>query len=202
MNKRVVLVEDHPAVRLTVRALLARDPQFEIVGEATDGNSGLNLVRQERPDLVIIDLGIPGLDGLDLLSRVQSVDPNIRLLVLSAQDERLYANRVEAAGGHGFVSKTRDTSAILDAARLLVAGYNCFPKRAAIAPQGDSPVAMLTSRELVVLRRLVIGLSNKQIADELFLSQKTISTYKTRILEKLQLGGLVDLLEFARQHNL
>ncbi|WP_371364599.1 response regulator [Pseudomonas sp. QL9] len=201
MNIRVVLVEDHPAVRLAVRTLLSRDPQFEIVGEASDGNSGLNLVRQERPDLVIIDLGIPGMDGLDLLPRVQGVDPNIRLLVLSSQDERLYANRVEAAGGHGFVSKTRDTASILDAARLLVAGYNCFPNRAANTSSGDSQVAVLTSRELVVLRRLVSGMSNKQIADELFLSQKTISTYKTRILEKLQLSSLVDLVEFAREHN-
>ena len=201
MKKRVVLVEDHPAVRLAVHALLARDPQFEIVGEASDGNSGLNLVRQERPDLVIVDLGIPGMDGLDLLPRVQGVDPNIRLLVLSSQDERLYASRVEAAGGHGFVSKTRDTAAILDAARLLVAGYNCFPNRAANTSSGDSHVAVLTSRELVVLRRLVSGMSNKQIADELFLSQKTISTYKTRILEKLQLSSLVDLVEFAREHN-
>lgn len=202
MNKRVVLVEDHPAVRLAVRALLARDPQFEIVGEATDGNSGLNLVRQERPDLVIIDLGIPGMDGLDLLPRVQGIDPNIRMLVLSAQDERIYASRVESAGGHGFVSKTRDTASILDAARLLVAGYTCFPKPAAIAPPGNSAVAVLTSRELVVLRRLVSGMNNKQIADELFLSQKTISTYKSRILEKLRLSSLVDLVEFAREHSI
>ncbi|MDF3932689.1 response regulator transcription factor [Pseudomonas citronellolis] len=204
MNKRVVLVEDHPAMRLAIRSLLAQDPQFEIVGEAPDGLAGLNLVRQERPDLVILDLNLPGLDGMDLLARVHIFDENIRLLVLSSQDERLYANRVEAAGGHGFVSKNKDTAAILNAARMLVSGYRCFPERplGSAGQAGDDPVAALTPRELVVLRSLVRGLSNKQIAEELFLSQKTVSTYKTRILEKLQLDSLVDLVEFARQHNL
>ena len=204
MNKRVIVVEDHPAMRLAIRSLLAQDPQFEIVGEADDGNAGLNLVRQHKPDLVILDLNLPGMDGMDLLARVHIFDENIRLLVLSSQDERLYAGRVEAAGGHGFVSKNKDTTAILNAARMLVAGYRCFPERPLGAPgqSGDDPVAALTPRELVVLRSLVRGLSNKQIAEELFLSQKTVSTYKTRILEKLQLNSLVDLVEFARQHNL
>lgn len=204
MNKRVIVVEDHPAMRLAIRSLLAQDSQFEIVGEAADGNAGLNLVRQHKPDLVILDLNLPGMDGMDLLARVHIFDENIRLLVLSSQDERLYANRVEAAGGHGFVSKNKDTTAILNAARMLVAGYRCFPERPLGAPgqSGDDPVAALTPRELVVLRSLVRGLSNKQIAEELFLSQKTVSTYKTRILEKLQLNSLVDLVEFARQHNL
>ncbi|WP_374443531.1 response regulator [Pseudomonas panipatensis] len=204
MNKRVVLVEDHPAMRLAIRALLSQDPQFEIVGEAADGHSGLNLVRQERPDLVILDLNLPGLDGMDLLARVHIFDENIRLLVLSSQDERLYANRVEAAGAHGFVSKNKDTTAILNAARMLVSGYRCFPERplGASGVSGDDPVAALTPRELVVLRSLVRGMSNKLIAEELFLSQKTVSTYKTRILEKLQLESLVDLVEFARSHNL
>jgi DNA-binding NarL/FixJ family response regulator len=204
MNKRVVLVEDHPAMRLAIRALLSQDPQFEIVGEAADGHSGLNLVRQERPDLVILDLNLPGLDGMDLLARVHIFDENIRLLVLSSQDERHYANRVEAAGAHGFVSKNKDTTAILNAARMLVSGYRCFPERplGASGVSGDDPVAALTPRELVVLRSLVRGMSNKLIAEELFLSQKTVSTYKTRILEKLQLESLVDLVEFARSHNL
>ncbi|SDI08846.1 response regulator transcription factor [Pseudomonas panipatensis] len=204
MNKRVVLVEDHPAMRLAIRTLLSQDPQFEIVGEAADGHSGLNLVRQERPDLVILDLNLPGLDGMDLLARVHIFDENIRLLVLSSQDERLYANRVEAAGAHGFVSKNKDTTAILNAARMLVSGYRCFPERplGASGVSGDDPVAALTPRELVVLRSLVRGMSNKLIAEELFLSQKTVSTYKTRILEKLQLESLVDLVEFARSHNL
>ncbi len=204
MNNRVIVVEDHPAMRLAIRSLLAQDPQFEIVGEADDGNAGLNLVRQHKPDQVILDLNLPGMDGMDQLARVHIFDENIRLLVLSSQDERLYASRVEAAGGHGFVSKNKDTTAILNAARMLVAGYRCFPERPLGAPgqPGDDPVAALTPRELVVLRSLVRGQSNKQIAEELFLSQKTVSTYKTRILEKLQLNSLVDLVEFARQHNL
>ncbi|AGI26068.1 transcriptional regulator FimZ [Pseudomonas sp. ATCC 13867] len=202
MKTRVVLIEDHPAMRLAIRSLLGQDSQFEVVREAADGHGGLDAVRKEHPDLVILDLNLPGMDGLDLLARIHIFDEKIRLLVLSSQDERLYSSKVEAAGAHGFVSKNNDTSAILNAARMLVSGYRCFPEKSLNISSHTDPVASLTPRELVVLRSLVRGMSNKEIAEELFLSQKTVSTYKARILEKLNLESVVDLVEFSRTHRL
>lgn len=202
MKKRIVLVEDHPAMLLAMRLLFEQDSQFEVVGEATDGHGGLDAVRKEHPDLVILDLNLPGMDGLDLLFRIRIFDENIRLLVLSSQDERLYSSKAESAGAHGFVSKNKDTNAILNASRMLIAGYRCFSEKSIGQASAKDPVASLTSRELVVLRSLVRGMSNKDIAEELFLSQKTVSTYKTRILEKLSLESVVDLVEFSRTHRL
>lgn len=202
MKKRVVLLDDRPTTRQALRALLTQDPQFEIVGEAGDGDSGLRLLQHSKPDLAVLGMALPGLDSLALVTQARALDDNLRLLVLDGAGEALHAGRAEAAGCHGYISDAGDSAAVLDAARLLLAGYRCFPARGRNERGQPSPVPHLTSREQEVMRSLVRGLSNKRIAEDLLLSQKTISTYKVRILEKLRLSSLVDLVDFARQHDL
>ena len=205
----VIIVDDHPAIRLAVRSALGTTGDFEIVGEAADGPSALALIREHRPALVILDLDLPRLSGLDLIERVKRSQPTTKLLVLSAQQESIFAVRTVQAGANGFMSKHEDMQAVVLAAQTILAGYNMFPTSALAAhgkPSGSSqPEALLTSlsdRELTVLQYLARGMSNKEIAETLLISNKTISSYKTRIFEKLGISTVVELVDFTRAHQL
>src|ERR1700761_2729743 len=137
----VIIVADHPAIRLAVRSALAATGDFEIVGEAADGPSALALIREHRPALVILDLDLPRLSGLDLIERVKRSQPTTKLLVLSAQQESIFAVRTVQAGANGFMSKHEDMQAVVLAAQTILAGYNMFPTSALAAhgrPNGSA----------------------------------------------------------------
>ena len=195
----VVVVDDHPAIRLAVRSAL----------EAGDGPTALAAIRDQQPDLVILDLDLPRLSGLDLLERVRKSQPEIKLLVLSAQQESIFAARTVQAGANGFMSKNENMTTVVQAAQTVLAGYSMFPS-SALSPQAhfnapDTPDALiktLSDRELTVLQYLARGMSNKEIAETLLISNKTISSYKTRIFEKLRISTLVELVDFTRAHRL
>ncbi|RKP48160.1 response regulator transcription factor [Trinickia fusca] len=202
---RVVLVDDHPAMVFALTSILEREPDMKVVGSANDGSEGLKCYRELRPDLLIIDLDIPGLNGFDLIRRVRATDDVVKILVMSSYPPELHAVRCQAVGANGYVSKSEDASHIASAARAAVAGFNCFPAIVNAAAAGESaegPLAMLTERERAVLRYLAQGRSNKEIGETLSLSNKTISTHKSNILAKLGLTNVVDLAAFAKAHHL
>jgi two-component system response regulator FimZ (fimbrial Z protein) len=140
---------------------------------------------------------LPDLDGLDLIPRLLSVSPATRILVFSSVDERAHAPLARKAGAHGFVSKEKEPAELLAGARLVLAGYTCFT-----SPEPGLEGRALSMRETAVLKQLIRGASNVDIAALLNLSPKTVSTYKARMLQKLDLKSVVDLVEYAKSNGL
>ncbi|AJJ18727.1 MULTISPECIES: response regulator transcription factor [Yersinia] len=209
MTKSVMIVDDHPAIRVAIRALLSQSEDFSTIYESVDGSEALEILKNNPVDLVIIDIELPNFDGFSLLKKLQQRGFTGKSLFLSAKNEQVFAVRALQAGANGFISKNKDISEILFAAQNVLRGYSFFPSETltqlAGQPSNHDPVnraRLLSEREINVLRYLVNGLSNKQIADEMFISNKTVSTYKTRILTKLGLSSVIELADYAHTHNL
>lgn len=202
---RVVIVDDHPTVQLALTSILERNVNLKVVGTASDGGEGLRLCRELKPDLLIVDIDLDGMDGIDLIQRVRVKDATVKILVFSGYSAELFALRCRAAGANGYVNKSEDVTHVLSAANAVLAGFHCFPMDINAAASGSGPhaaFAALSERELTVLRYLAKGLSNKEIGDSLSLSNKTISTHKANILAKLGFTNVVDLAAFAKAHHL
>jgi two-component system response regulator FimZ (fimbrial Z protein) len=199
--KRIVIVDDHPIIRGTIASVLHADPELDMVGECGDGEDGLKMVLSECPDLVILDLDLPRLDGLSMIRRIRAQNLKICILVLSAKPEHVMASYTRNAGANGYVSKGREISELITALKTVLLGYDCFPVDTT-DPAAESGLKSLSTREVEVLQHLARGVSNRDIANRLFLSDKTVSTYKSRIQEKLGLRSLAALIEFASLHKL
>jgi len=199
--KRIVIIDDHPIIRGTIANVLRADPELDLVGECGDGEDGLQMVLREKPDLVIVDLDLPRLDGLSMIRRIREENLKICILVLSAKPEDVMAGYTRTAGANGYVGKGRNMSELITALKTFLFGYDCCPADATgSAP--ENALSALSAREVEVLQHLARGASNRDIASRLFLSDKTVSTYKSRIQEKLGLSSLAALIEFASLHKL
>jgi two-component system, NarL family, response regulator EvgA len=202
----VLIVDDHPVVRLAVRLVLEQHG-YSIVGEADNGVDALQITREVKPDLIILDINIPKLDGLELIPRLRTQEVCPRILVLTTN--ATLANRCMQLGASGFISKDEDLQGIVRALDSIRAGYAHFPQNTfssvssyEVGDEDHHLISSLTDREVMVLKQLAQGLSNKQIADQMLLSNKTISTYKVRILFKLKAQSVLDLADFARRNML
>jgi len=202
--KKVIIVDDHPIIRMTLASELERSGEFELVGQAPDGEEALRLVTHCRPELMVLDLELPKLDGLSVLERLRSQGNRLPILVLSAKDERVMGTRVRAAGANGFVSKLRDVRELLTSMRIVLSGYQCFSQSIYEYRLTDKDLRLrdLSQRELEVLRYVSRGFNNKDIADRLLISDKTVSTYKMRLMKKLEAGSVFELTELSRAHHL
>lgn len=202
----VYIVDDHPVIRMAVRMLL-ENQNYKIVGESDNGVDAMQMIRETRPDLVILDIAIPKLDGLEILSRFQSMALALKVLVLTAQSPALFAVRCMQSGAAGYVGKQEDLSELLSAIKAVLSGYNYFPSQAVNNSQANSNQEIrlfrhINDRELMVLQLFAQGKSNKEIAKGMFLSNKTVSTYKKRLMQKLQVQTLVDLIDVAKRNAL
>jgi two-component system response regulator EvgA len=207
MNK-VLIVDDHPVIRLAVRMLMERHG-YDVVAETDNGVAALQLTREHLPDIVVLDIGIPKLDGLEVIARLSSASPGSRVLVLTSQAPGHFSMRCMQAGAAGYVCKQQELTELLSAIKAVLSGYSYFPNQALHKSRGRvgagsemEMVDRLSAREMMVLQQLARGRSNKEIAESMFLSNKTVSTYKTRLLLKLNAHSLVDLIELARRHGL
>lgn len=204
----VFIVDDHPVIRLAVRMLLENEG-YRVTGESDNGVDAMQMVRESPPDLIILDIGIPKLDGLEVLSRFNSMSVPLKVLVLTAQSPVLFATRCMLSGACGYVCKQEDLSELLSAIKAVLSGYNYFPSQA-INPlrqqeNGNSEMDLfktVNDRELMVLQLFAQGKSNKEIASGMFLSNKTVSTYKKRLMQKLKANSLVELIEMAKRNAL
>ena len=195
----IVVVDDHPILRRGLIALLEGEPDLEVRGEAASAQSAIQVIAQEAPDLAIVDLGLDGSDGLDLIKAIRTRHPQTRMVVLSMHDESVYAERVLRAGAHGYVTKQQMGDTLLTAVRRALAGqiYMSTALGARLAERyigggaasTDSPVATLTDRELTVFRLIGQGQSTRQIALALHLSIKTIEAHREHIKHKLALDS-------------
>lgn len=201
-----LIVDDHPAICFAVKAVLSQKGNVNITSVA-DGIAAMSSIKTQRPDLVILDIALAKMDGLEILARIQQYDKSIKVIVLTGQPEEIYAERALRAGAVGFFSKNSDISQLASLSDFIMAGYSCFPTgcierlqtQIQMADADDlEGLAKLSDRELTVLRYLAKGMSNKEIADRLLLSNKTISTYKTRLMDKLQLDNLEQLNELLQ----
>jgi DNA-binding NarL/FixJ family response regulator len=204
---RVMLADDHTLVREGLRQLLAAAEGIEVVGEAADGDQALALVRAGEYDVAVLDLSMPGLAGLDLVKRVKQEKPRLKVLVLSMHGERQYAVRALKAGASGYLSKDSAAAQLVGAIRKVAAGGVQVSETAAaqlIAGGGAEaePHAALSDREFEVFRMLVAGQGLGDIADRLHLSVKTVSTHKTRILQKMGMASTAELVRYAVERKL
>jgi DNA-binding NarL/FixJ family response regulator len=193
----IMVIDDHPAMRRALRQIFDETGEFDVIGEAGTAADALQLINTLAPQLAIVDLRLPDLDGIELIPSLCAARPDLRVLVFSSVDERVHAAHARHAGAHGFVSKVREPTELVASARLVLAGYTCF------ASETEKKRGVtLSEREMSVLRLLVRGIGNVEIAAKLDISPKTVSTYKTRLLHKLDLRNLVDLVEYAKSNGL
>ena len=205
---RLLLVDDHTVVREGLKRLL--DPQgnqWSII-EAGTGFQALEYLRREPFDLVIADLSLPGMSGLDLIHRIKEGFPDVAVLVLTMHSEEQYALRAFQAGASGYVTKDSACDELVSAVRKVAAGgvfvTSVLAERVVQQLNGRRPVSdlgVLSNRELEVMQRIVAGERMSDIAQALHLSIKTVSTHKTRILEKLHLDNTASLIRFGLEHS-
>jgi two-component system invasion response regulator UvrY len=202
---RVLLVDDHSIVRDGLKRILAATTDLAVAGEAASGEAALALVKANDYDLAMLDMSMPGLSGIDLIKRLKLEKPKLRILVLSMHGEQQYAARALKAGAAGYLNKDSASELLLGALRKVAAGGVHIGEVAAAAllQSGDKPPhESLSDREFEVLRLLVDGLGPTDIGERLHLSVKTVSTHKTRILEKLNVTSTAELVRYALEHRL
>ncbi|MCS7502029.1 response regulator transcription factor [Pseudomonas aeruginosa] len=204
---RILIVDDHPVIRMAMKMLLEAEGH-QIVGDTDNGVDAISLGRELKPELVILDIGIPRLDGLEVISRLMVLALPLKILVLTGQSASLFALRSMQAGAAGFVCKQGGLAELVTAVNAVASGYSYFPSSAMRPVQQGAYsddvelLGRLSDREVSVLQYLSQGYSNKQISEQMFISNKTVSTYKARLLLKLNAGSLVDLIEFAKRNTL
>jgi two-component system, NarL family, response regulator EvgA len=199
------IVDDHPVIRGALR-LICQNEGFTHVRDASGAADARTLLKEGVPDLVILDLVMNGFDGLDLLVWITAQFPDCAVLVFTSQDAQHFCNRCISSGARGFVTKKSDLKELIKAIHALKSGYSYFPQtsvRLDLQQRTEQQsLESLSTRELSILRMLAMGMRSKDVAESLFLSPKTVSTYKSRLLEKLGLTSLVGLSEFAKRNHL
>jgi DNA-binding NarL/FixJ family response regulator len=206
---RILIADDHPIVRAGLRQILIEAADMVVAAEASDGHEVLAKVREAEFDVVLLDLTIPGLSGLDVLKQVKSEKPNLRVLILSVHPEDQYAVRVLRAGAWGYVTKASAPEQLIAAIRKVHEGRRYVSPVLAeqlaehLEPGAATmPHESLSDREYQVLCLLASGKTATEIADALALSVKTVSTYRSRILEKMGMRSNAELTHYAIQNGL
>ncbi|WP_206957011.1 response regulator [Trinickia acidisoli] len=206
---KVLLADDHTLVRDGLRHILEGTSGFEVVGEAYDGPTTISLVRGTQADVLVLDLSMPGRNGIELVKQIKDELPALRVLVLTMHAEQQYAVRAFKAGASGYLTKESASKELVSALTKISAGgvYVSLSMAERLAQSLNEPTDMLphqrlSDREFDVFRRIAAGQTISEIAHELCVSAKTVSTYKTRILEKMQMPHEAALVRYAIQHKL
>jgi DNA-binding NarL/FixJ family response regulator len=206
---RIFIADDHPIVRQGLRRIVEADAGLVIAGEAGDAEALLGALERTATDLVLLDVAMPGGLFLETLQRLRAKHPTVRVLVLSVHPEDQWAVRALRAGASGYLTKDHSPEQLLEAIRRVYRGGKYVSPTLAerMAQQLDAggqraPHELLSDREFEVMRRLGSGLTVSQIASELAISAKTVSTYRTRILEKMAVGTNAELVRYAARYGL
>ena len=208
MAIRVFIVDDHALVRAGMRMILSAQTDIEVVGDVESGEAALPLIRQLRPDVVLCDLHLPGLSGLEVTERIAHGTDGPRVVIVSVLEDGPMPRRLLEAGASGYVGKGGDAQELLNAIREVARGKRYLANSVAqnIALSGVSgsatPIDALTTRELEVALLMAQGMRQHDIAQRLSLSPKTINTHKSRLFEKLGIGDTVALVRTLKQHGL
>ena len=205
----VLLVDDHEVVRAAIRQSLSHDTDIKLVGEATNGTSAIDLVQQCHPDIVILDIDLPDINGLEVVEVLKEKAPEVKVLAITGHTENLLASKLVNAGAYGYVSKEIDTQQIITAIKTVYRGQPYFSKdiatrliSSAKTKNTESPFISLSEREQRVVEMILSGMKPTDIAKKLKLSPKTVNTFRYRIFEKLGIANDVELALLAIRHKI
>jgi two-component system, NarL family, invasion response regulator UvrY len=206
---RILIADDHPMFREGLRRILAGCPDINVADEASNGQEVFEKVWNNEYDIVLLDIAMPGTPGLEVLKRLKNEKPKLPVLVLSMYPEEQYAVRVIKAGASGYLTKESASEELISAIRRISGGRKYITSSIAerladdMEPAAEKPLHdTLSDREFEVYRMIAAGKTTTQMAEELILSIKTISTYRSRILEKMQMKTNAELIHYAIKHNM
>lgn len=202
---KVLVVDDHPVVRKGLQSCLSRQDPIKLVGEASDGDEALKKARELAPDVILMDISMPRMNGLAVTETLRKESPNVKVLILSVHSNKEYIFRIIQAGAHGYVSKEAPPQELVRAIECVYAGEPFFSADVAkaalnqfVASGGKKePFAQLTSREREVLVLIAEGQSNKEIANKLGIGVRTIETHRERIMRRLDIHSVAGLTKYA-----
>lgn len=211
MSIRILLADDHAVVRAGLRSLLTAEPDLEVIGEAEDGQQVLQMAGELRPDLVLMDVSMPRLSGLDAIQRLKEILPGTPVLVLTVHEDEGLLHKAIRAGASGYIIKRAAESELINAIRVVWRGdiyihpaltrallKDLVPNSPAQRPDEHT----LTQREVEVLQLIAAGYTNSQIAQKLDISRRTVEGHRANLMAKLELHSRVELIEYAERHGL
>jgi len=207
---KVILADDHSIVREGLRRIIEDNSDMVVIAEAANGREAIQKVKETLPDVAVVDISMPGIDGLEVIRQLGSYFPKLPILILTMHEEEQYVVRSISAGARGYVTKRSAPKELVRAIRKLHAGgrflndsaTDALALRMAKGMRGLSPLDSLSTREIQVLRCLALGQTNREIAEAYRLSIKTVDTYRSRLLNKLNLRNNAELSRFAIQNRL
>ena len=206
---RILVADDHPIVRQGLKQIISDSPDMVVAAEAADGQEVLNQVWKDEFDVVLLDISMPAMNGLDVLKQLKSQKPGLAVLLLSVHPEEQYALRALKAGAAGYITKDRAPEDLISAIRAAASGKKyvspSLAQRLASVQgiyAGGAPYQLLSDREYSVLRLIAAGRTKKEIAEELSLSPKTVSTYRSRILTKMGMTADAEIVRYAIENRL
>jgi len=209
MALRIMIVEDHPLMQKGMEMTLNAESDMEVVGMASTGEEALSVADKVRPDLAVVDISLPGMNGLELIRQLRAKYDDLRILVVSRHEEELFAERAVRAGAQGYIMKIDAGDQVVDAVRKIADGGVYLSEKISsklllnLAWGGEqkekSPYELLSDRELTVFRMIGQGRHTREIAERMHISSKTVDTYKARIREKLDIPDGAQLLRQAVQ---
>ena len=204
-KSRILIIDDHVMVREGVAEIIKHEPDLDVCGTATTAHEGIEAVRKLKPDLILVDITLPGKNGIEFIKDVRAMNPDLPILVMSMHDESLYVDRVLRAGGRGYIRKQEGGEKLIAALRRVMRGeiavsekmtgklLEKFSGRKTI----DSPLEGLSDRELEVFQLIGQGKTMKEIGHELHISPKTVEVHRSRIREKLKITSAAELIAYA-----
>lgn len=210
---RIILVDDHPALRAGVKFLLESDASCEVVGEATDGRQALQLVEQITADVLILDLSLPHISGIECIRELKSRNAKIKIVVFTMHSDERYVKEAMQAGANAYVEKQAVDTELITAVKTAAAGQIYLnPEKSQMLlaallaapqkPEEKNPYIILSAREREVLKLIARGYSLSEIGEQLSLSVKTVETYKSRLMQKLEFVKKSELIEYAVKYGL
>jgi DNA-binding NarL/FixJ family response regulator len=209
-KKRILIIDDHPLFREGLKSIMARNPGFEVVGEAGNGRKGLRMAKELKPDLVVMDISLPDKSGIDLTRDIRSILPETCVMIVSMHSKINYISEAFRAGASGYIVKESAADRLIQGLKAVSRGEYYldsslshkvvkklmeFPEKEAKIT--DARYDALTPREQQVMRLLAEGISTKEIAERLFISPKTVENHRTNIMSKLELHGTMELIRYA-----
>ncbi|MGU3523519.1 acid-sensing system DNA-binding response regulator EvgA [Enterobacteriaceae bacterium C23F] len=202
--RTAVIVDDHPLARMAIRSVLT-EQSILIQSEFEDGSAALAALKKEAPEIVVIDVEIPGITGVELVEKLRAQRYSGVLIVVSAKNDRYYSKRCAQAGANAFISKKQGMENVVNALHAAQNGYSYFPfflEETNETLTDAQRLESLSAQEMKVMSFMLNGFENAQIGEAMHISGKTVSTYKTRLMEKLGCKSLIELLSFAHQNKL
>ena len=213
---RILLADDHAVLRAGLRVLLNSEPDLDVIGEAGDGAEALRQIEIKRPDVVVLDLTMPGMGGLEAIESIIRLYPQTRVLVLTMHADKNYIRHVMQAGGAGYILKSGADTELITAIRQVASGKSYLnpeatqlllddylDQQSAAEPASEANnLGLLSDREREVLVMTARGYSSREIGEQLFISPKTVDTYRQRLMDKLALQSRAELVQYALENNL